>query len=108
LKRSTCLDFFNRLLGISGFADWAGTDGSGLGSIDGTTGGNNQSWLNGFGLFEGDISFFRFYDTALTAGDVEALFGAVAVANIPEPSTFALFTLGALGIFWFGRRRKVK
>jgi len=93
-------------LGISNFLDWTGTDGAGLGDIDGTAGGNNTGLLNGFGNFAGDISFFRFYDTLLTGADAQALFDAVAISVVPEPSTFALAALGLFGFAGFFLRRK--
>jgi hypothetical protein len=80
-------------LDVAGFADWAGTDGSGVGRLNGTTGGNNTGLLDGFGDYTGEIALFRFYETAITADEALDLYRSVAV---PEPATLSLLALGGL------------
>ncbi|HOD82834.1 MAG: PEP-CTERM motif protein [Planctomycetes bacterium ADurb.Bin126] len=87
---------------IPNFADWCGTDDSGLGQVNGAAGGNNTGWLSGFGNFSGEIAVMRFYDTALTAGDV----GLLNQALVPEPATMALLGLASCGLGGYIRRRR--
>ncbi|MFW6163029.1 MAG: LamG-like jellyroll fold domain-containing protein, partial [Planctomycetota bacterium] len=80
-------------LDVAGFTDWAGSDGSGLGRVNGTIGGNKTGLLSGFGNFDGQIAAVRFYESALTADDALNLYRSVAV---PEPATVTLLALGGL------------
>lgn len=48
----------------------------------------------------------RLYNTALTAGEVFDLFSPPIPLVIPEPSTWVLLGLGALGLVVYARRRK--
>lgn len=86
---------------VAGFTDWAGSDGSGLGRINGTTGGDKTGLLAGFGNYSGQIALLNFYEEALSRQDVLNLYRSVA---IPEPATLTLIALGALGLL--RRRRK--
>jgi len=52
------------------------------------------------GEFTGLMDDLRIYDEVLSDGAIAAL------AGIPEPSTFAIWALGLLGLAWYGRRRK--
>jgi hypothetical protein len=88
-------------LSLAGFTDWAGTDNSGLGQTNGSTGGNNTGLLDGFGKFSGEIAVMRFYDTLLTPSDVLTLYA------VPEPTTLLIWSLLAgLGVGLGWRRRK--
>ena len=77
--------------------DWAGSNAIGLGGQNLELGGN----LAGYGAFFGDIAIARFYNEALNATEVRALF--LENNYIPEPATMSLLLLagGALG-----RRRR--
>ena len=82
-------------VGSGAFADWCGTDGSGLGAIDGTAAADTAD------NFEGLISIFRFYPGELNNQQVLENYLAVA----PEPATLALLGLGALALMARRRRR---
>jgi len=82
--------------GASAGNDWAGSDGSGLGCLNGTVAGGFSNPVN----FQGDIAFFNYYRQALTPQQVLDLYRVVA---IPEPATLSLLALGGLALL---RRRK--
>jgi len=63
---------------------WTGTDGSGLGGANNLIGGENGFDFTGYGDFDGEIAIYRFYRSALSAGEVARNYYAVAV---PEPSS---------------------
>jgi len=94
---------FVNSVSLNGFADWAGTDNSGLGQVNGTTGGNNTGLLNGFGKFSGEIALFRFYDTVLTPEDVRVRYTTLA---LPEPMTMLAVGLSVAGLGGYIRRRR--
>jgi hypothetical protein len=82
---------------------WTGTDPNGLGGINSKVGGEGGFNFNPYGNFEGEIGIYRFYQRALSPGEVAQNYLAVSV---PEPSTlsyFLFFGLTALASF---RRRK--
>jgi hypothetical protein len=87
-------------LDVAGFLDWAGTDGSGVGTVNGSAGGNHTGLLNGFGNFSGQIVALNFYEDPLSPAQIAALYESW---RIPEPSTLAL--LGA-GLLVASRRRR--
>lgn len=93
-------------LGANAFAggDWAGSNVSGLGGADGQTGANGGLFgaLAGYGNFDGKIAIARFYEEALTAADVAALFAQNQA--VPEPATMTL--LGLAGAALIRRRRR--
>lgn len=75
-----------------GLLDWSGTNGAGLGAVNGAVGGKNGGDLNGYDEFEGQIALMRFYgNQVLSAADVAQNYNFVAV---PEPSTVLLLGLG--------------
>ncbi|WFB36349.1 PEP-CTERM sorting domain-containing protein [Kiritimatiellota bacterium B12222] len=87
-----------------GFADRINTDVGGV-HPDNTVGLGGRDDVNStFTNLTGDIALVRMYDTALTAGDVSTLYGAV----IPEPSTMFLALGGLLATLVFSRRRSCK
>jgi hypothetical protein len=51
----------------------------------------------------GSIDDLQFYNTALTSQQVSQLYG---MQSVPEPSTYALFGLGAIGMLMMMRRKK--
>jgi len=63
-------------------------------------GGALDAW--GVNSLPGDFADVRFYDELLDVNAIEA----IRMEAIPEPSTFALATLGLVGLIGFGRRRK--
>jgi len=80
----------------TGLNDWANTDDTGLGQVNGSINIGNSNVSN----FEGDIAKFRFYEHALSAEDVSANFSAVAKrdADITNVGTDAGETVtGATG-----------
>ena len=50
--------------------------------------------------FGGLIDDFRFYDLALSEGEVAIL------AGIPEPQAYLLAAIGLAGFVWFCRRQR--
>ena len=87
--------------------DWSGSDDEGLGRSQGTTGGdvNIAPFLGAFGTtdipdfneandrFDGEISILRVYNTALSSaqvtGNLDAIFGAPAAAQVANIATLA-------------------
>jgi hypothetical protein len=57
----------------SGFSDWAGSDGSGLGQI------NGSSTLFSGGNFQGQIAILRYYNLALDASQIETNYRALTM-----------------------------
>ncbi len=93
---------------VAGLDNWKawqdGNNDAGLGSQSGSTGGG------GFGTpFAGDIAIFRLYDYALTNDEIAALFAAGS-AQVPEPTSIAIWSLLGLALAGFGyyrsRRKK--
>lgn len=58
-----------------GLFDWAGSDGAGLGRV------NGSSTMAGAGNFEGDIALFRFYERALSGTDVAQNYASLDSGN---------------------------
>lgn len=57
----------------------------------------------------GRVNFMRFYNGALTGGEVSSLYAAGPPLAVPEPSTFALLSAGGLvmaAAAWRRRRRR--
>ena len=86
----------------------AATISSLYGDIDG-----GISTTGGFGITDkvinGDQSWNHFID--LDGGTIESAsltIGYAAAEVIPEPSTFLIWSLGLLGLAWYGRRRRTK
>ncbi|MFZ5833481.1 MAG: LamG-like jellyroll fold domain-containing protein [Planctomycetota bacterium] len=77
-------------------ADWAGSDNTGLAGVNGGTLGGLST-----GTFDGQIAVFRFYDMALTAGEVRGNYLSV----VPEPGMFTLAAI-SLAVLALSRRRK--
>jgi hypothetical protein len=89
-----------RAIYINGVLDKSGTS-SGYGAqiANLLVGGDRQNQL----YFNGSISEIAIWNTALTSQHVSALYSYQA---IPEPSTYALFGLGAIGMLMVMRRKK--
>ena len=86
---------------VTDFTSWAGGDGTGLGRVEGSAGGNKTGLLDGFGDFHGEIALVRFYDQALSAGDVWNLYASV----VPEPGTLSMLIFAAVALLLRRRRR---
>ena len=54
--------------------------------------------------FQGAITDLGIWNTALTSSQVSQLY---SLQSVPEPSTYALFGLGAIGVLMVLRRRKI-
>jgi hypothetical protein len=54
--------------------------------------------------FIGELAVCQIYNTALTANQVSVLYAA---QSVPEPSTYALFGIGAMGMLMVIRRKKI-
>lgn len=80
----------------SGFTDWAGTDGTGLGTFSGTVTQNNQT---GSTTFDGQIGVLNYYNSALDENTVGLLYAA---RTIPAP---AALPAGLLLIGFVAARR---
>jgi hypothetical protein len=77
----------------SGIDSWTSGHGSGLGGANGSIGGDLGD-LTGYGTYAGQISILRFYESALTAVQVQDNFDGV----VPEPATGVLVGLGLVGM----------
>lgn len=91
-------------VGTTTSAAFAGSDGAGLGilngSIGGSTGTTAGTWGNtSFTTFDGKVGIFRVYDDVLTGAEVAANFDAV----VPEPATLSLLAVTGLAL---SRRRR--
>lgn len=84
----------------SGYTDWAGVDGTGLGTHSGTVTQDQQ--LTTTGAFDGQIGVLNYYNSALSAGTVKSLYNARA---IPTPAALPAGLVG-LGLFASRRRRR--
>jgi hypothetical protein len=83
----------------SGFSDWAGSDGAGIGRTNNSIAGASNIFSSQTS-FDGQIAYFNFYETALTHQDVLDLY---QVRAIPEPATL---TLLAASLALLRRRRR--
>lgn len=90
------------VMDVTGLTHWANVDGSGLGTVNGTTNTTNTS------NFEGEIAVFQMYEASLNATQVQNNFDAVDQAVGPTSltagglnttSTTGLVTLNADGSF---------
>jgi hypothetical protein len=57
----------------------------------------------GYGI-NGTISDLRIYNRALSSNEVSQLY---ALQSVPEPSTYALFGIGAVGMLLVMRRKRL-
>jgi len=64
---------------------------------------SNTMYGNSSPTIVGSIDDLQFYNTALTSQQVSQLYG---MQSVPEPSTYALFGLGAIGMLMMMRRKK--
>ena len=86
-------------------SDYAGTDTNRLGSFGNTIGG---APVGTFDFFDSDIAIMRFYEDNLLGPDaIAANFQALLAAEVPEPTSIAIWTLLGLGLaaMVFYRRR---
>ena len=74
----------------------------GFGAKVGPDGAPANSFLNG------TLDEISIYNTALSAAEVSTLYvnGTQGIGAVPEPSTYALFGLGAIGMLMVMRRKK--
>ena len=63
-------------------------------------GGNG--YIDATQTLNGDISDYMYYNTALSSSQVSHLY---TIQSVPEPSTYALFGLGALALIVAYRRK---
>ena len=77
----------------SGIDSWTSGHGAGLGGANGSIGGDLGD-LTGYGTYAGQISILRFYESALTAVQIQDNFDGV----VPEPATGMLVGLGLVGM----------
>lgn len=91
----------NGVLGQGSAAEYGGGGGGYLGGLDG------KNWSQGGngGTTWADLDYVEDHEIS-GGGSVGGDHGFVVLTAVPEPSTYALLALGAIGAIWFRLRRK--
>jgi hypothetical protein len=78
--------------------------------VDGQLGGNLYDWANGEGSIDETPLAIMIDTTAITSASYIAAANDLGLpsSSIPEPSTYGLIGIGALGVAFAARHRKIK